>query len=91
MPRSNFRQDLIPNPPQLQNTERKPDPRIEITSGKPPANPPCKYSEVQNNEFGWALFCQILARFLTKYEAQYCFSYAERCPFAKWVDKVNDF
>ena len=74
----------------LQNFEKKPDPRIEITSGKPPANPPCKYSEVHSNEVGWALFCQVLGRFLTKYEVQYCVGASERCPIAKYYEAISE-
>ena len=90
MPKPSFKQNPVPNLTQLQNFEKKPDPRIEITSGKPPANPPCKYSEVYSNEVGWSLFCQVLGRFLTKYEAQYCMGASERCPIAKYYETISE-
>jgi len=75
----------------LNNNEGpKPDPRINIIAGKAPANPPCSYSTVYSDGVGWALYCNVMLRYLTKYEAEYCLKYADRCPMIKYMNRTME-
>jgi hypothetical protein len=74
----------------IQNIEIKPDPRINIIEGKPPLNPPCRYSSIYDNGVGWVLYCNIMMRYLTKFEAENCLENANRCPLIKYNDMMLD-
>jgi hypothetical protein len=75
----------------LKNAEGpRPDPRINIIAGKAPASQPCPYSTVYNDGVGWALYCNIMMRYLTKHEAEYCIKHADSCPMIKYMSRTME-
>jgi hypothetical protein len=73
-----------------QQSEPRPDPRFEMILGKPKSDPECKYAEIYSNGVGWALYCRLLDRFLTKYEIPVCIERPSSCPIKRLFEHINE-
>jgi len=73
-----------------QAEEPRPDPRFEMILGKPKADPECKYAQLYTNGVGWALYCKLLDRFLTKYEIPTCLEHPNNCPIRRLFEHINE-